>query len=110
MVEEVRQHLEAVRASCRRHRVSRLDIFGSATSPNVFDPSRSDVDFVVRFLPNTVLGPWLAEYFALRDDLQKLLGRRVDLVMEGAIQSNLMRCEIDGTREVIYAAKDAEAA
>ena len=38
LIEEKRQELEDV---CRRHRVHRIELFGSATGPG-FDPAHSD--------------------------------------------------------------------
>lgn len=35
---------------CRRYRVARLELFGSATRKD-FDPECSDYDFLVEFLP-----------------------------------------------------------
>ncbi len=81
------ENLEAVRAICRRHGVARLEVFGSATNPEVFDPKDSDIDFIVAFLPGADLGPWLAKYFQLRDDLQRLLKRSVELVVDAAMQN-----------------------
>ena len=47
--------IEAQRAAiaelCRRFHVRRLDVFGSAARGTDFDPSRSDVDLLVSYLP-----------------------------------------------------------
>ena len=45
----VSERREAVAELCRRHGVRRLDAFGSAVRAGNFDPSRSDVDFLVEF-------------------------------------------------------------
>ena len=48
--------IEAQRAAiaelCRRFHVRRLDVFGSAARGTDFDPSRSDVDLLVSYLPD----------------------------------------------------------
>jgi predicted nucleotidyltransferase len=49
-------------------------------------------------------------YFDLRDELQGILGRPVELVMEAAIRDPLFREEANRTREMIYAAAKPEAA
>jgi len=105
MVEQVKQHFEAIRSVCRRYRVARLELFGSAAVAASFDPARSDVDFIVGSSPDTDLGPWLATYFELSDALEGILGRTVDLVMEGALKNELFRREVERTREVVYAAR-----
>jgi predicted nucleotidyltransferase len=45
LIEENREELERL---CRRYRVRRIDLFGSATRPN-FDSAHSDLDFLVAF-------------------------------------------------------------
>lgn len=110
MIPLIERQLDLVRNICRRHRVARLEVFGSAAEPTRFDPDRSDIDFIVSFLPETDLGPWLAEYFALRDALTRELGYRVDLVMESALRNTFFQIEANRTRQVVYANQDTEAA
>jgi len=106
----VDQNLDALRAICERYRIDRLEVFGSAANPLVFDPSRSDVDFIVTFAKGADLGPWLASYFDLREELANLFHRPVDLVMDTALNNTSFSDEAGRTRRVIYAAKDTEAA
>ena len=58
---------------CRGYGVQRLDLFGSAAT-DAFDSSRSDLDFLVEFLPHQQLGPWLRHYFAFQSELSRLFG------------------------------------
>ncbi|PNY83112.1 nucleotidyltransferase family protein [Deinococcus koreensis] len=83
--------------------VVRLELFGSALTPD-YDPSRSDLDFLVEFAPETDLGPWLSRFFDLRDALSRLLGRPVDLVSRQALGSAPLRRQAQDTRTLIYAA------
>ena len=92
----------AVAEICRRHKVARLDVFGSAARGDDFDPDRSDVDLLVEFEPSSP-SPSLAEYFALRQQLAALLRRPVDLVMDGAVRNPFVRAEIERSREPLYA-------
>lgn len=110
VIQVVEQHLQDLREVCLRHGVTRLELFGSAADTAAFDPDRSDIDFIVRFPRDFDLGPWLARYFDLRDDLQRVLGRPVDLVMEGAIRDGLFAHEAARTRRLIYADQNTEAA
>ena len=103
MVDAVSRHKEAIAALCGAYHVKRLDVFGSAASGTDFDPARSDVDFVVEFEPGTDLGPWLATYHDFKRDLEKLLGRSVDLVMAGASRNPYFIHELEHTRQKIYA-------
>jgi predicted nucleotidyltransferase len=88
---------------CRRYGVRRLDLFGSAAT-DAFDPTRSDLDFLVEFVPQQDLGPWLRHYFAFQTELARLFGRPVDLVMAGAVKDPRFRREMERTRTNLYAA------
>lgn len=46
----------------------------------------------------------MRDYFALRDELQALLGRPVDLVMPGGMRSPYFLREVNRTRRLLYAA------
>ncbi|HLY58626.1 MAG TPA: nucleotidyltransferase domain-containing protein [Stellaceae bacterium] len=87
---------------CRRFHVRQLDVFGSAARED-FDPMRSDVDFVVHFEPDHPLGG-LEAYFGLKEALEALLDRKVDLVSHAAIRNPYLKRSIEAGRETIYAA------
>jgi predicted nucleotidyltransferase len=89
-------------ALCRRHAVKRLDLFGSAATGR-FDPDQSDLDFLVEFLPNAPKRAF-AGYFELKEDLEKLFGREVDLVEAPAIRNQYFKEEVEATRVSVYAA------
>jgi uncharacterized protein len=97
----IEQHRATIAELCRRHRVRRLEVFGSGARGVDFDPRRSDVDFLVEFDP-TVDAPTLKAYFALRDDLAAVLGRPVDLVMAGSLANPFVKADVDRTREPVY--------
>jgi predicted nucleotidyltransferase len=92
---------QGIAALCRRYRVCRLDVFGSAVAGS-FDRQTSDVDFLVEFEP---LGPGerAEAYFGLLEGLQSLLGVPVDLVMARAIQNPYFRRAVEQSRELVYA-------
>ncbi|WP_374446946.1 nucleotidyltransferase family protein [Stella sp.] len=87
---------------CRRFHVRRLDLFGSAARRVDFDPERSDIDLLVDYEPGHT--PGLNEYFDLRDALQRVYGRKVDLVMTSAIRNPYVRSSIERHRRRLYAA------
>jgi uncharacterized protein len=93
---------EDIAALCRRHGVRRLDVFGSATTP-AFDPERSDIDLLVEFEPSAS-GRTLDAYFDLKESLEALLGRPVDLVMPGAVRNPYVRADIERSQRPLYAA------
>jgi uncharacterized protein len=88
---------------CRRYGVQRLELFGSAAT-DVFEPGRSDLDFLVQFLPEQDLGPWLRHYFDFRAALADLFGHRVDLVLAAAVKNPHFQRELERTRTLLYAA------
>ena len=90
---------------CRRFQVRRLDLFGSAASDG-FDPQRSDVDFVVDFAPGG--RDLFHRYFGLNEALESLFGRKVDLVMVGAMTNPYFIESVNRTRQPVYAAEVAE--
>lgn len=92
---------DAIARACHLHGVSRLRIFGSATSER-FDTERSDVDFLVEFAPGTQ-NPFAA-YFGLKEDLEGLLGRRIDLVMANAVRNPHFAASASAEAEEVYAA------
>ena len=98
----VQQELSALRELCTRYAVRRLELFGSAAAGG-FDPGASDLDFLVEFLP-LESGQRADAYFGLKEDLERLFGRDVDLVMDSAVVNPYFREELDRTRTALYAA------
>jgi predicted nucleotidyltransferase len=106
MPTQIRQLLENKRSEiadlCRRHRVRRLALFGSALGDD-FDPARSDVDLLVEFLPLRG-GEQAPPYFELLLALEQLFGRRVDLLDARSLKNPFIRRDIEATQEELYAA------
>jgi uncharacterized protein len=98
----IEQHRAQLDELCRRYRVRRLDLFGSATRDD-FDPQRSDLDFLVEF-EDYRLENASDRYLGLMVDLEDLFGRRIDLVSTKAIENPYFRKEILRTRVPLYAA------
>jgi predicted nucleotidyltransferase len=95
-----RADLEAV---CRRNGVSRLEIFGSAATGR-FRPAQSDLDFLVEFQPSSIASRDLfSRYFGLKEDLERLFGTKVDLVMAGAPKNPYFIESLNSSRTVLYA-------
>lgn len=92
---------EAIAHACQRYGVARLRVFGSAVTGQ-FDPSRSDVDFFVDFLPE--VQDLLGSYLALKGALERIVGRKVDLVMSDAVKNPYFAAEAFSTAEDVYAA------
>jgi predicted nucleotidyltransferase len=85
---------------CREFGVARLSVFGSALRED-FDPSRSDIDLLVEFLPERV--PGLFAYMDLEDQLSEAFGRKVDLSTSASL-SKYFREEVVASAELMYVA------
>jgi len=90
---------EWIAAFCRRWQIVEFSLFGSALRED-FGPD-SDVGVLADFAPEA---PWtLFEWVDMRDELETIFGRRVDLVEKGAVRNPFRRHEIEATREIVYA-------
>lgn len=92
---------DAIANLCRRHGVSRLRVFGSALTGR-FDSAGSDVDLLVDFDPQTV--DLFVASFGLKEDLERLLNRQVDLVMTNAVTNPYFAKSAIASAEELYAA------
>ena len=97
-LEESRVSLEDV---CRRYRVARLEVFGSAATADA-DTQARDLDFLVEFQPESPMGAF-RQYFDFLDELQRLFGRDVDLVEEQALKNRHFIKAVNATRKLVYA-------
>jgi hypothetical protein len=87
---------------CRQFHVVKLELFGSATGTS-FDPERSDIDFLVEF---EALMPreYAAAFFEFKEELERLFGRSVDLVVSSAIRNSYFRQSVEQSKTLLYAA------
>jgi predicted nucleotidyltransferase len=85
---------------CDAYGVKRLEVFGSAFRSD-FDPSESDIDFLVEFSDEHQLSPF-ERYFGLKEALERLFQRPVDLVEERAIRNPYFREAIEQDRTLVY--------
>ena len=98
----------ALRQLCRRFRVDRLYLFGSAAQGR-YEPGRSDLDFLVT-LSSRPSGEYADDYLALAEALEKLFQRPVDLVTERSIRNPYLRETINRTRQLLYDGRDEKIA
>jgi len=103
MIADISAHREELQALCRRFHVRRLDVFGSAARGEDFEPARSDLDFLVEFQPLQP-GGYVDAFFGLKEGLEELFGRPVDLISAAAIRNPYFRASVERTRAPLYAA------
>jgi predicted nucleotidyltransferase len=85
MIDSLEFRLAEVAELCRKYRVKKFEVFGSAVDGD-WKPATSDLDFLVDFLPMPP-AEHSKSYFGLWFDLQDLFRRNVDLVETPAIRN-----------------------
>ncbi len=98
----VQDNIEALRELAIKHRVERLDLFGSAARED-FNPETSDLDFLVTFEPMPPI-EHANSFFGLLEDLKRLFARRIDLLESEPIENPYIRESIALSRKVLYEA------
>lgn len=102
MIQILEDHRPDIETLCRRYDVVCLEVFGSAVD-DTFDPQKSDIDFLVEFIPLEP-GPLATAYFGLLNDLKNLFNRDIDLLTQKAIRNPYLLKSINRTRRAYYAA------
>ncbi len=92
-------NIKYIKALCQKYKVRSFSAFGSVTRED-FD-EQSDIDFVVDFNEKDPFR-YTDLYFNLKESLEKLLQRPIDLVEERAIKNSYFQREIDATKVLIY--------
>jgi hypothetical protein len=100
MIALVEQKKNDLAGLCRRFKVERLELFGSAATGS-FEPASSDLDFIVRFSALSA-GSYLDRYLDFAEALEQLFQRPVDLVTERAIRNPYFRRSVEATRQPVY--------
>jgi uncharacterized protein len=96
----VDRNLPAIAELCRRFGVRRLDLFGSAAT-GCFDPTRSDLDFLVEFEEMTP-GNYAKACSRLRESLEQLFGRPIDLLTKSALVNPYLRRQIESEKRTLF--------
>ncbi len=92
--------LEEIREYCATQPIRRLSVFGSALR-NDLTPE-SDIDLLVEYRPNATVT--LLTLAGHELDLGELLGRKVDLRMQGELHDSFRQQVLDSAR-LIYETK-----
>jgi predicted nucleotidyltransferase len=101
MIDRIEQLRPRIAELCRKYRIKRLDLFGSAASGE-FDPSHSDFDFFYEF--DADMTDLADRFFGLKEDLEKLLDAPVDLVSAPDAKNPYFLQVANRHRQTLYAA------
>lgn len=92
-------HINSLNRLCQEHKVDRMYLFGSALKEGFCE--KSDIDFLVRFKP-IELKEYFDNYINFKKDLEKLLGREIDLIEEQTLKNPVLIKSISRSKELVY--------
>ena len=95
---------EKLNALCETHKVKQLYLFGSVLTDK-FNNS-SDIDMLIQFTQIDLL-EYFDNYMDLKEKLEQLFLRPVDLVENQAIRNPIFRKVIEREKQLIYERKSA---
>lgn len=94
-------NLQRIFDLCKLHKVKSLSVFGSILTDRFNE--QSDVDLLVDF--ETVdheKFDYVSSYFGFRDALERLFGRKVDLIEEKGLRNRYFIANVNRTKQTIY--------
>jgi hypothetical protein len=88
---------------CEKHKVQELYLFGSILTDKFNDTS--DIDILIQFIQMDLLD-YFDNYMELKEELEKLFNRPVDLVENQAIRNPIFRKVVDREKRLVYERKN----
>jgi len=95
----INQNIKRVKSLCKKHKVEKLYLFGSATNDTFSE--NSDIDFLVKFNVSD-LSLYFDNYISFKEKLGKLFKRDIDLVEEQTLKNPILINSINKNKELIY--------
>lgn len=95
-------NIEALQVVCKGYHVEKLFAFGSVCREDFGE--NSDIDLLVHFDNRLALADYLDNFLMLKEKLEGLFQRKVDLINEKYIKNPYIINGIDKTRTFLYAA------
>ncbi len=93
----ITDHQAEIDALCRKFHVRRLEVFGSAATGD-WDPSSSDIDFLVSFVP----GEWTTTQDDLKCAFEELFRREIDIVRDRKFDNPYFRQSVEESRTYLW--------
>lgn len=91
--------MESLKNICYLHNVEKIYLFGSAVTSNF--TATSDVDFLVKF-KTMELSEYFQNYLNLKEKLEKLFGRNVDLLEVQTLKNPILKSAVNKSKKLIY--------
>lgn len=92
---------KVVKPLCERYEIERMYLFGSSVSNGL--AMANDIDFLISFKQLPV-ERYTDNYFELHEALERLFGKKVDLITENSLSNPFFIEQIETTRQLVYAA------
>ena len=102
MIRIIEENIEELSSICESNYVAELYLFGSAVSGKFTD--HSDLDFAVLFFESLSPLEHGDTFFSLKEDLEELFGREIDLLSYRVVKNPIFKEELDKTKVALYAA------
>ena len=98
-MELITKNIENITTLCEKHFVVNLFVFGSILT-NKFN-KESDVDFLVE-IAGVDPFEYFDNYMDLKEELEQLLNRNIDLVEIQTLKNPILKTAIDQSKKLIY--------
>ena len=103
----IQKHIKVVEQLCRKFHVAEMYVFGSILKDSF--SSDSDIDFLVRF-SNVDPIEYFDNYMDLKESLEKVFLRTIDLVEIQTIKNPILKSSIDRDKIILYGRENTEMA
>jgi predicted nucleotidyltransferase len=95
----IEKNVEDLKKLCILYNVDKMYLFGSALTDNF--NNESDIDFLVKF-KSIDLSIYFDNFLGLKENLEKLFGRKVDLTEEQTLRNPILIKSINSSKELVY--------
>ncbi len=97
----IEMNIDKIIALCKKYKVAKLWVFGSILTPRFND--QSDIDFLVDFDDKRIeLLDYADNFFDFIHEIEAVVGRKVDMVVNKSIKNRFFRAEVDATRRLLW--------
>lgn len=97
----IEMNMDKIVALCKKYKVAKLWVFGSILTPRFNE--NSDVDFLVDFDEKQIeLLEYADNFFSFIHEIEAVVGRKVDMVVNKSIKNRFFRAEVDETKKLLW--------
>ncbi|PRY89190.1 nucleotidyltransferase family protein [Mongoliibacter ruber] len=101
MIDLIADNKEKLTKLCEKYDIQSMYVFGSASTDQLYESS--DVDILISF-KEIPIERYTDNYFLLHEELERLFGRKVDLITERSLTNPYFIRSVEKTKQLLYAA------